>query len=44
MDHARNLAKNEEKHVSTCLKPIFRLIPGTQKSGFWVVPDPTLVE
>ena len=25
--YAKNLAKNEAKHCSTCLKPIFRLIP-----------------
>ena len=27
------MAKNEEKPCSTCLKPIFRLIPGTQISN-----------
>ena len=30
----KNLAKTEGKPTSTCLKPILRLIPGTQNSDF----------
>ena len=32
--YGKNLAKNEEKPCSTCLEPIFWLIPSTRKSNF----------
>ena len=34
----KNLAKNEEKPCSTCLKSIFRMIPGTRKTDFGHAP------
>ena len=37
------MAKNEEKPCSTCLQPIFQLIPGTRKLDFWVTQIPPLV-
>ena len=41
-EKCKNLAKNEEKPCSTCLKLIFRLNPGTRKSDFGL-PDLSLV-
>ena len=37
--------KNCPVHLpsSACLEPIFWLIPDTQKSDFWYLPDPSLV-
>ena len=32
--YAKNLAKNEGKSCSTCIKPGFWLLPGTRKSDF----------
>ena len=37
--YAKILAKNEEKQCSTCLKPIYRLIPDTEKYNFgYLIP------